>query len=403
MHNNRIRPMGLWLTGGALYGTELETIDATLAKCLNGDDGGVWAPTTVIEIGGMGIKITGGFLADGGSFGGSLNVGGTLSCDGDIYCQGLQVGAEATFLSDLTCAGAANLDTLSCANAAHVYGVFTAHNNVYCEVSLTVTSSTTLNGTLTCTSSATFSGAVTMNGNVSFSKPMTPSSQGRVRKRVLTVSDTSDGQTFHVNNYDIVRVANGLMPANRNFVLGDTGVGEGDVIRFVNESTTYSITIRDTSANILAVIKNSTGVGFWADFCFIGGAWRSIGYQILFDALERTAGDRHALQPLATRGASATCSDTRAHAPAPPGPAGAGATARPAVVHLRIARARPVGRAIVVAGLRRLAAARAGALDALPWSAGTLRLRARIVRAGERREQSKGEGKGEPVTHNATP
>lgn len=56
-HNARVRPS--WAGTTALLPSELEALDEALFKALNADDGGAWAPTDPIEIGGAGVDLQG--------------------------------------------------------------------------------------------------------------------------------------------------------------------------------------------------------------------------------------------------------------------------------------------------------------------------------------------------------
>ena len=58
-HNTRIRSGGLWITGSTITQDELEQFDQAQYEAINGDDGGTWAPSAVITIGGSGVTVTG--------------------------------------------------------------------------------------------------------------------------------------------------------------------------------------------------------------------------------------------------------------------------------------------------------------------------------------------------------
>jgi hypothetical protein len=58
-HNSRIKAPGTWVLGDPLLPADVEQIDQTLFESVNGDHGGVWAPSTPIEVGGSGLKCTG--------------------------------------------------------------------------------------------------------------------------------------------------------------------------------------------------------------------------------------------------------------------------------------------------------------------------------------------------------
>lgn len=79
-HFSLIRPLG-WDFLSAFASAEAQTMDEMLEKCLNADEGGSWAPSAPIIIGGSGINTTG-----------LLNVDGTLDVDGAA-----DFGAATTF------------------------------------------------------------------------------------------------------------------------------------------------------------------------------------------------------------------------------------------------------------------------------------------------------------------
>lgn len=58
-HNTRIRSAGLWILDSTIEPEELELLDQAQYEAINGDDGGTWAPSAVITIGGSGLTVTG--------------------------------------------------------------------------------------------------------------------------------------------------------------------------------------------------------------------------------------------------------------------------------------------------------------------------------------------------------
>ena len=57
MHNGYIRTGHIWTVGTTVLDTEWAAFDIAQYKSINGDDGGVWLPTSVIEIGGKGLQL----------------------------------------------------------------------------------------------------------------------------------------------------------------------------------------------------------------------------------------------------------------------------------------------------------------------------------------------------------
>ena len=56
---SRIRDEGGWPDGSVLLGAEMEAFDAARPKWINGTDGGTWAPTAQVILGGTGLRVTG--------------------------------------------------------------------------------------------------------------------------------------------------------------------------------------------------------------------------------------------------------------------------------------------------------------------------------------------------------
>lgn len=58
-HFVRIRPSGFWTIASTVDPAEWEALDENQFKSINGDDGGSWAPSSPIVVGGSGINVTG--------------------------------------------------------------------------------------------------------------------------------------------------------------------------------------------------------------------------------------------------------------------------------------------------------------------------------------------------------
>jgi hypothetical protein len=103
-HNTRIRAdVSAWAT--VVLAADLNAIDQYCFEAINGDDGGTWAPSTTIIIGGSGVKITGAAIFD------DLRTchvksGQTLTIDGGAF---LSVSSTGT----ITLASGSNLDVES--------------------------------------------------------------------------------------------------------------------------------------------------------------------------------------------------------------------------------------------------------------------------------------------------
>jgi hypothetical protein len=58
-HNSRIRAPGTWASLTTVSPSEFELFDTYTFEAINGDDGGTWAPSAQIIIGGLGLSVTG--------------------------------------------------------------------------------------------------------------------------------------------------------------------------------------------------------------------------------------------------------------------------------------------------------------------------------------------------------
>jgi len=63
-HNAYTRALGVWPATSVLTSTEMATFDLRQFQAVNGDLGGVWAPSSAITIGGSGLAVTGLLDAD---------------------------------------------------------------------------------------------------------------------------------------------------------------------------------------------------------------------------------------------------------------------------------------------------------------------------------------------------
>ena len=131
-HNTRVRTnLTAWGAGAAVTPAELDKLDQGQFQSINGDTGGVWAPTSQIQIGGGGLNVSGTFIAQG-----SCIIAGDELLVETTTCA--FVGVTPDFRDGI----------LVSTGLAHLYGA------------LTVEGAATLNG------AATIAGTTTLNGNV---------------------------------------------------------------------------------------------------------------------------------------------------------------------------------------------------------------------------------------------
>lgn len=110
-HNARIRPEGGWLLDSTVDPSEFEAFDAAQYSAINGDDGGTWAPTSRIILGGEGLEMRALLaIGNGGGSDGTIEVrdgSGTSWLSGSAL---LQYAGSEWVMSGTTAFGGAGLD-----------------------------------------------------------------------------------------------------------------------------------------------------------------------------------------------------------------------------------------------------------------------------------------------------
>lgn len=314
-HFQRVRLAGLWLTASVLQPGEMEQLDANQSKAINGDDGGPWSPSSPIEIGGSGIKITG--LAEftgefkvtteaklqGGALitGGDLTVSQNASVQGDLTVStkaGFGGAPEAGFAAKVTgnCKVTGTCSVTGDLNAASnvsVQGAITAQGNItgdggrletlgiHSAVSSgkvftadgagNITGNFDVGGALAVTGAAS-AASLSVSGNATLNG--TTKAKGRFKRRVLTIASDAS-LTVSVADYDLVFLPNGILTADRTLTLDTTGAEEGDVFRVATADTTWSLNVEFAlDSNPIKVASNARR---WIEATFIGGTWRTTG------------------------------------------------------------------------------------------------------------------------------
>lgn len=108
-HFDYTRPGGIWSGSNVVTTAELEDLDSKTERAINGDEGGTWAPSAVITIGGSGLEVSGDFEANGNSI--------LTSCQGITMAAGSSIDVPATatidVVGDINIDSAGNLNVLS--------------------------------------------------------------------------------------------------------------------------------------------------------------------------------------------------------------------------------------------------------------------------------------------------
>jgi hypothetical protein len=98
-HNDYLKPGGVWVNGDVPTGTDLTKFDQRQYLSIH-EGGGTWAPLTLITIGGLGLSVTGPFVASSANIiiptGKTLSIasGGSFTTDGGAT---VNFGSDATF------------------------------------------------------------------------------------------------------------------------------------------------------------------------------------------------------------------------------------------------------------------------------------------------------------------
>lgn len=290
MHFTRVRPSGFWVDGGALLASEMAVFDEHQLKAINGDEGGSWSPSSVIEIGGAGAKFTGPFWSTG-TFrvdgladlkGGATVTGGDLVVSQDASVQGaLEVDGLAT-VDELAVVNGANIQgNAAVQGALAVTGNIGTDGDVFCERvaihgghlganvlsvngAARITGNCEIDGATACNDAFGVAGSfvalgpATFGGPISISKVISTSGEGRVRLRFLALTDVN--ATISINDCDAAHMASGVMTAARTIAVTTTGAAAGDVLHIANDNT-YLLTVRLGSmvGPTLASLLNSVG------------------------------------------------------------------------------------------------------------------------------------------------
>lgn len=258
-HNSYVRPGGFWLAGVPVLHGELTQIDQTLFGCISGDNGGTWAPSSVITIGGNGLTVTGQFITTGtANLDHAVSIGTTTS---DI----LEVFSTALFF------GGANFSAGMSGSAGTFVGAVTAGSFVGVSANL---SGQMASATIACSGTSTFTGALTANGGVvasglsvsgfatlqgggTLQAKLLLSGTGRVVKRVTFATDTAGPTTYGPAAIDQVIVQ--TISQDTTVKIDNTGVSAGDTMRFANyvDSTHHLIVQNPSGGTMISLIAGS--------------------------------------------------------------------------------------------------------------------------------------------------
>lgn len=239
MSFTRVRAPGMWTLASVFDPGEIETIDQNLSRCVDGYAGGSCAPSSPIEIGGDGLKVTTVFLC-------TSSATFTVACAA-TFDDGVAVNGALVASGDITSFGGLVGDTVTTTGNAAIGG------NLTC-VAATCASVNAL--ALTC-AAGTCTGVFGFTGS------------GRLRPRLAAGADSNT--TYGVSSADIVVTGiagHSDITGDRVYTLSTAGAGDGDKIEFRNYDSTNKITISGYGE-----IRAASGKYCLRSFIFIDGAW----------------------------------------------------------------------------------------------------------------------------------
>jgi len=293
-HNAYVREFGIWNPGVVFHG-ELQALDQTLFKAINGDDGGTWAPLIPIIIGGAGLTsrfVGTSFMQNGSVL--HFNSGSTLTMDGGSQAfisadLTLNSGSTLTSFGTVTIASDAlleaaagstvrvsgNFETIS-AGGTSTFGA-DCFFNAFCDFEASVTFGA--GGDVSFQGPTTFAGQANMGGGVVMSNNLAMSGTGTVLWRV--VPGAKEDHTYSVSQVDEIVVDSSLGTAV-TYSIDNTGASEGKRIRIsafgLPANVNIGVTIQKLSPSptVLTALSGLTQglVREWVELVFLGGTWR---------------------------------------------------------------------------------------------------------------------------------
>ncbi|MEP7049459.1 MAG: hypothetical protein ABJB12_03860 [Pseudomonadota bacterium] len=249
-HFAYVRPSGIFNPGIPVDHAEFTSFDQRIFKAINGDDGGTWAPISVITVGGAGITFTGANS--------SLAPGATLTSFGDLV---LAAGSTTELVGISNFGGTANFNGLSVTNffGGSVTNFFPSSNLVFAAGS-----TQEFLGTATVSGTTNFDGLSTTNFYGGSQTTFFPSSNLQFEGRLSSTAGLftlGDSSTLH---------------STGNFYFGGGGAFVGGVT-FAGPSTNFAgAAVRFTSPTELGghtTLTNDlviTGAGGIAERVVIG-------------------------------------------------------------------------------------------------------------------------------------
>lgn len=271
-HGSYIRgSFGAWAPGTTVTQGEFWTIDQAVFEAINGDYGGVWAPSVAIEIGGSGLllsganhELSGTLTSSGGTLSGTF--AGSPTFDGNVYFD-----ANPVFNGDPTFNGIPSFTA-----GAALAGTFTG-NPIF-------NGDPTFSGDPYFTGTAEFDAAVQFDGVVTFTLAIAPTLSNPTLEGNLTLDPGSNvSYSVDINSTDADRTLSTplkhiyynpdtILSVGRNWTLPNLGSATR-VVMITNRDISLSITVRDASFTVIQTV----GAQSRGDFLWDGSGWLYLG------------------------------------------------------------------------------------------------------------------------------
>lgn len=299
MSFTRVKPAN-WAAFETLTAAQMNQLDIDHANAVDGSGGGVYAPSSAIEIGGSGLVVSGAFGVTGvstfsgdvflGVFGADVQVDGPLTVnEPSTFNETVTVNDDVLVSDDITCLG--NLEIQGTTILGNAAGdTVTANGNAIFNGTATFNGNVVLGdsgdlivvgGSMACALGFSVDGNATIGnaagdahaftGTCTFNDPIVLAGDGHVRKRVIAGADAAS--TYGVDDADIILLESGTLSAPRIYTIDNTSAGAGSSLIVVNKSTTQALTVNLNGGALSVTLQNTTGQEPWYEFVFFGGVW----------------------------------------------------------------------------------------------------------------------------------
>ena len=276
----------------------MEAIDANQSKAINGDEGGTWAPSSPIVVGGSGMEITG-----------DLDVSGAATFTGGVTADEIAVTGDLTVQTNATIQGYLTAETdTEVQGALEVTGATTLNGgatvtggdlsvalNLAVQGNVVITSDLTADGAsvetlgihsavapgevFTADGAGSFTGALevggatTLTGAVSIAQPVTPTGSGRVRVKAILGADADT--TYNAADAQCVHIPSSSSNTTRTYTIDTTGAADGDRISFSTDKVSKTVVLDVLGSNPLTenLHGSTTGAFRSLELTYIGTGW----------------------------------------------------------------------------------------------------------------------------------